>query len=65
MSARDCLSIAFMDKNMTLRTCSVPDFNKVFDIIELSLRPGIIKSMEDKEIFIQAESIYKEFSRMK
>jgi len=28
------------------QTSSVPDFNKVFDTIELSLRLEIIKSME-------------------
>jgi hypothetical protein len=42
------------------QTSSVPDFNKVFDTIELSLRLGIIKSMETEEIFIQAETRYKE-----
>ena len=42
------------------QTSSVPDFNKVFDTIELSFRLGIIKSMETEEIFIQAETRYKE-----
>jgi len=40
------------------QTSSVPDFNKVFDTIELSLRLGIIKSMETEEIFIQVETRY-------
>ena len=42
------------------QTSSVSNSNKVFDTIELSLRLGIIKSMETEEIFIQAETCYKE-----
>jgi len=42
------------------QTSSVPELNKVFDTIKLSLRLGIIKYMETEEIFIQAETRYKE-----
>jgi len=42
------------------QTSSVPELNKVFDTIKLSLRLGIIKSMGTEEIFIQAETRYKE-----